>query len=172
MTSILNLRESESSWSSSPTQIARSHFCICELHVHTVQCRTTTSVEICNCASVSKMGLKFYVRHHPLLVYERNQTYGICTYCTVSLVFVAYDQMSLLYHLLYSVASSDRVTELAWHVNLTCQQINLHFKVSKWNMQMQLVGTSYFNSKSWKLVFRGFPYMGMFDWEGVIIPAA
>ncbi len=27
------------------------------------------------------------------------------------------------------------------------------------------------NSKSWKLVFRGFPYMGMFDWEGVIIPA-
>ncbi len=25
-------------------------------------------------------------------------------------------------------------------------------------------------SKSWKLVFRGFPFMGMFDWGGVLIP--
>ncbi len=26
-----------------------------------------------------------------------------------------------------------------------------------------------YNSKSWKLVFRGFPFMGMFDWGGVLI---
>ncbi len=29
-----------------------------------------------------------------------------------------------------------------------------------------------FNSKCWKLVFRAFPFMGMFDWGGGIIPAA
>ncbi len=28
------------------------------------------------------------------------------------------------------------------------------------------------NSKSWKLVSRGFPFMGMFDWGGVLISAA
>ncbi len=29
-----------------------------------------------------------------------------------------------------------------------------------------------FTSKCWKLVFRAFPFMGMFDWGGGLIPAA
>ena len=29
---------------------------------------------------------------------------------------------------------------------------------------------SIYNSKCWKVVFRTFPFMGMFDWEGVLIP--
>ncbi len=31
---------------------------------------------------------------------------------------------------------------------------------------------SVFNSKCWKLVFRAFHFMGMFDWEGGLIPVA
>ncbi len=72
----------------------------------------------------------------------------LCTAIVRCCSSVPYDQLSLVYPLLYGASPSNRVTKLAWHVNLTCQQINLHFKVSKWNMQMQLVGTSYFYRRS------------------------
>ena len=32
------------------------------------------------------------------------------------------------------------------------------------------VAPNIYNSKCWKLVFRAFPFMGMFDWEGGLIP--
>ncbi len=48
-------------------------------------------------------------------------------------------------------------------------------KIPWWTVPANVVCASskpeirYFNSKCWKLVFRAFPFMGLFDWEGVLI---
>ncbi len=41
-----------------------------------------------------------------------------------------------------------------------------HFKWTHLIMALKCI------SKCWKLVFRTFPFMGMFDWEGALIPVA
>ena len=41
----------------------------------------------------------------------------------------------------------------------SCQCVNIQHHIAQLLMMIAI----YFNSKSWKLVFKGFPYMGMFD---------